>query len=368
METHRMIRDVVEKDEFRGLITSWAAHLCDTDIRFLQRRLDDLKTCTIERISHCRQAGFIAHECIVVHIRAGPDKRVARLERFKELTHLRTSAEQAVRLKHEFSGHETGNHDNLAIAYNLEDIINLAKENDNSNGSAYHLVQTAAVPDGSMTILHCAALALAIGEVAKDYSVFHHMCMWWASMFFQVACLRHEIPLESVQTGSAYQQAGKIAGVPFVNRNAQLVFAFEHIQTVGNVLGAAKNESALFAALQADFDRLGGQEHHLLSAAQQMLVQAKIKENEIREKMDKALAEWESIEGKAHENALAVHAAQRQAREAEIKAQHAEQKAEHAEQKARQEAEARATAEAMAATRIATLEAQLEQLKFPTLK
>ena len=84
MDARHLIADVVQREEFKGLIISWAERLLSTDTRFLKKRLEDLESCRIEKISHYRQGGSIAHEFIVVHIRAGDDERVARLERFKE--------------------------------------------------------------------------------------------------------------------------------------------------------------------------------------------------------------------------------------------------------------------------------------------
>ncbi|KAJ7206134.1 hypothetical protein B0H12DRAFT_1330396 [Mycena haematopus] len=215
MDPSRTIRAVIEHQEYKGRISSWATDLCGTDCASVKRRLMDLDATYIQSISHYRQIGSIAHECIVVQIQAGEDKGVARLERFKEVTQLGTSQDRLTRVKHEASGHETGNHDNITISDKLHNIINIAKE-EGGSVSEYLLVRTVAIPLGSMNIVDVAALALTIGETAQDYSLFTHMCRWWAAMFFQAACLHPGVLPTSGTKGPAFDSAGKIVGIPFI--------------------------------------------------------------------------------------------------------------------------------------------------------
>jgi hypothetical protein len=86
MHVHNMILDVVEEAPVKSPLKMWCQRLLTLDYRpeILRQRYKDLSSCFVEEVLHYRQEGPIAHELVVVAIRSGDDRRVIRLERFKQ--------------------------------------------------------------------------------------------------------------------------------------------------------------------------------------------------------------------------------------------------------------------------------------------
>ncbi|KAJ7194767.1 hypothetical protein GGX14DRAFT_546026 [Mycena pura] len=264
MDVNYGIPGVILASETNERIATWAAGIF-SPLAIDIKRLSDLQQCEIVELYHYRMEGSIAHELVVVHIRSRGDVRFGRLERFKELGVVNGTSsyvpqpsprnknlnagifirDTAQRKKREVTGKDTGNHDHVWISDKLD-----ALKLDN-----YQLVQSAPIPPGTMNILHCAALAVTLADEAKDYSLFHHMCMWWAASFFKATCLFAGILPSSVHRGPAIDRAGKILGVPFVDTDGVLVFAPDNLASLEDMLRRIDDEQ-LKIALREDFPKL----------------------------------------------------------------------------------------------------------------
>ncbi|KAJ7917565.1 hypothetical protein B0H13DRAFT_1710283, partial [Mycena leptocephala] len=247
MHVHNMILDVVEEAPVKSPLKMWCQRLLSLDYRheILRQRYKDLSSCYVEEVLHYRQEGLIAHELVVVAIRSGDDRRVIRLERFKQ--DRADDSSSRIRHKSVLSDFETENSAHIWIADTVENVF--------AGSTSYRLVQSLPIPaSAELTILHVAALATVISEAAKDYSAFHHMCMWWAAMFLKA--IASHLKAEPAP-GPSYRHAGTIANIPVVTLDGMLVFAIQQLENLGGLLDDAGADEALRLALRNDVERMG---------------------------------------------------------------------------------------------------------------
>jgi hypothetical protein len=127
-------------------------------------------------------------------------------------------------------------------------------ENVFAGSTSYRLVQSLPIPaSAELTIFHVAALATVISEAAKDYSAFHHMCMWWAAIFLKA--IASHLKAEPAP-GPSYRHAGTIANIPVVTLDGTLVFAVKQRDLEG-LVGDTGADEALRLALRNDVERMG---------------------------------------------------------------------------------------------------------------
>lgn len=122
----------------------------------------------------------------------------------------------------------------------------------------YKLVQSVELPSTeTLTVVHCAAIGASVTNAAKDYSTLHHMCMWWAAMFFSTAHrFLTSTPTLTIQRGSLYEEAGKIYGIHFVKPDATLA-TWNQGDTDTVVNHANEDSQALLAeAVKSDVEKL----------------------------------------------------------------------------------------------------------------
>ncbi|KAJ6594412.1 hypothetical protein B0H19DRAFT_61092 [Mycena capillaripes] len=246
MDTKIRVEDVVLEEELNMLLTFWIRRLTNLDLRSLHIRHQELKNIYVEKVSHYRQEAAIAHEVIILHLRSGDDTRIARLERFKLEQTPAGFCGQIRNKKQTISGHQTGNYDRIYITDSLDTALQSA--------IPYLEVQHIRPEPGQITILDVAALASVIGDVAKDYSLFHHMCMWWAAIFLKTLSI--ETGVDPVP-GPSFQAGGKIAGIPSVNSEGRLVFVLEQVNSLEQILESIPDLDGkdLTFALRADIHR-----------------------------------------------------------------------------------------------------------------
>ncbi|PBK82879.1 hypothetical protein ARMGADRAFT_1019483 [Armillaria gallica] len=188
-------------------------------------RLSALQSCYVNRVEHYRGYGSIAHELVVVHILSGDDERVKAgnadsrvmvIERFEDSPGDESKTEQMRRSVRETKGNDTGNADLITFYGNLKDTGRLFEK--------YGLVQAFDVPRGTIDIILCASLAMTITESAKNYSLLHHMCLWFAALFFQtckaICCLEGQCVIEE---GPFYSRRGTVALVRLIGDNWTLL-------------------------------------------------------------------------------------------------------------------------------------------------
>ncbi|KAK0462913.1 uncharacterized protein EV420DRAFT_1144732 [Desarmillaria tabescens] len=226
-EPNKYIHGVIETDPFPRSIKSWfdfiagtvPSHGDDGD------RLGALQSCQVVRVEHYRARGLISHELVAVHVISGDDERVNQgntdsrvlvLERSKQETSSETSIEQVLRSMREVKGKNTGNADYITIGSSLKGVIR--------GEDKYLLVQAFDVPPRIIDVIDIAALVNSITCCAKNYSLFHYMCMWWAAMFFQT-CVRlcdpgHALKIEQ---GPLYSLRGMVGSVRFVDDDCSLI-------------------------------------------------------------------------------------------------------------------------------------------------
>ncbi|KAF9041904.1 hypothetical protein BDZ89DRAFT_1156249 [Hymenopellis radicata] len=162
-------------------------------------RLTDLEGCTITRVEHYRQRCSVARELIVLHMRSErQDTRFIRLERFKMPREPRED---------ELNG---PNHDSVKIVDSIWRAI----------GNDFHLVQAFAVQQ-KLDIIDAAGLAFAITHLAQDYSLLHHMSMWWAATYFATA--RHISNDPVCIRGSGFKNRGKIYTFRLIEDDCRLI-------------------------------------------------------------------------------------------------------------------------------------------------
>ncbi|KAF8914551.1 hypothetical protein CPB85DRAFT_1560968 [Mucidula mucida] len=84
---------------------------------------------------------------------------------------------------------------------------------------SYELVQTF-FPTEPLRVIDVAALASAITRIGHDYSLFCHMCLWWAALFFATA--RQMAGDPRLRKGPAFEERGTALGVRFVDDACRL--------------------------------------------------------------------------------------------------------------------------------------------------
>jgi hypothetical protein len=165
----------------------------------------------------------------------------------------------------------------------------------------YTVVRSIDVPSSQLNIIHCAAIAMALSEIAKDYSLFHHMCMWWAANFTVVACLIAHIPTSNVSDGPAHKKAGKIAGTLFVNPDSgELGFAFDEnekrekfLKMVGR---RTKRNPQFVVALEEDLKKIREGSGGLLTPLDQIVAWTNTVAQQRRSKMERAVGDLAEAE------------------------------------------------------------------------
>ncbi|KAJ7062144.1 hypothetical protein C8F01DRAFT_1136633, partial [Mycena amicta] len=309
------IAGVIENVEIHDYLVSWERKLFTTH-GLLQTRLQDLEGCEVTRIVHYRGPGRLAaHECVLVHIRAGDDTRVVRLERFRDIDIKKgTFRDDSSNKTRVTSGKDTGNDDHVIIGDESYAANSLESHR-------YTVVRSIDVPPSTVHIIHIVAIAMALSDIAKDYSLFHHMCMWWAANFTVVACQLANISPTNISQGPAHGNAGKIGNVPFVNPDSgKLVFAINETATLEKFLNAfklrTKRKPELAIALKEDLDKLRQGEDGLLTSTEQIVVLANRVVEEKRGKLQRAVAEL--VEANLREAKLAADLDASRLREAKL--------------------------------------------------
>ncbi|KAF8208796.1 hypothetical protein K438DRAFT_1812902 [Mycena galopus ATCC 62051] len=238
------IADVFQPSGIGERISTWAARIFSPVVD--PGRLDDLRQCEIRHLAHYRAKGAIAHELVVVRICSTEDIMYCRFERFKAVRPDGRSMETFPGTKSDVSGKDTGNLDLVRISDRLDGL----------DLGDYQVVQSVSIPAGCMDIIDCAALAVTLAAEAQDYSLFHHISMWWAASFFTATCalLSGASALE-VQPGHAFGDAGKILGVQFIGMDGALVFSPENLAALDGMLDEVNGEQ-LKIALREDSSKL----------------------------------------------------------------------------------------------------------------
>ncbi|KAF8912283.1 hypothetical protein CPB85DRAFT_1220473, partial [Mucidula mucida] len=78
----------------------------------------------------------------------------------------------------------------------------------------YELVQEF-TPSKPLRVIDVAALASTITHIARDFSLFCHMCHWWSALFFATA--RRMAGDPPIHQGPAFDKRGRGFGVRFVD-------------------------------------------------------------------------------------------------------------------------------------------------------
>ncbi|KAF8208799.1 hypothetical protein K438DRAFT_1812906 [Mycena galopus ATCC 62051] len=237
------IADVVQWSGIKERISTWAARIFSPVVD--TARLDDLHQCEIRHLAHYRAKGAIAHELIVVRICSTEDVRYCRFERFKAVGPDGKSMETFLGTKSDVSGKDTGN----------LDLVRISDQLDGLDLGDYQVVQSVSIPAGCMDIIDCAALAVTLAAEAQDYSLFHHICMWWAANFFTATCALLSAASVEVQHGHAFGDAGKIFGVRFIGMDGALVCSPDNLAALDGVLDEVDGEQ-LKIALRQDSSKL----------------------------------------------------------------------------------------------------------------
>ncbi|KAF5378759.1 hypothetical protein D9615_006958 [Tricholomella constricta] len=226
----------------------------------LCNRLDDLRGCRLKSVSHYRGKGNIPHELIVIEIWSGTDQRFMRLERLNKREDVETTIERSKRSKREFVGLHTGNFDRVKWTSTLDKAIQ------SRYYKKYQLVQILNFPLGfdAIGIIDVIALATAITSSAQNYSLFAHMCLWWAAIFFETF-KRKAIDHEGVRftEGPLYPERGNILKLNFVDANCKLLAPFLTVkakETLGNDANrySAQEIDQFQAAITKDSTDAGG--------------------------------------------------------------------------------------------------------------
>jgi hypothetical protein len=176
------------------------------------------------------------------------------------------------------SGHQTGNYDQIYITDSLDTAL--------QGSTPYVELQHLCPPPHKVSVLDIAALASVIGDCAKDFSLFHHMCMWWSAVFFKTLCL--ETGVDSVP-GPSFHAGGKIGGIPFVTSEGCLVFALEQLHSLDEILDTIPDDD-LVCALQADIERLE-MDPDLVTPVERILLHFLAKRKEIEDGFTRVIRE-----------------------------------------------------------------------------
>ncbi|KIY46052.1 hypothetical protein FISHEDRAFT_75898 [Fistulina hepatica ATCC 64428] len=208
-----------EEDTIRGIIEDFqATHSTNLWIKALlddKNSLDRIDACKVVKVIHLRTKKnlkcFIPHELVRVELEcpstdSGPVlRRKVFMQRGKRVelsksegptsmswSSVSINAKVAV---NEFAarsskgartlfGLDVGNIDSAYVTENPK-----RSELD----EPYDVVQTLEVSEDAryLNVLHCAAIAECITTLAEDYSIYSHMCMWWATVSFQAFVRLH---------------------------------------------------------------------------------------------------------------------------------------------------------------------------------
>ncbi|KAK0440639.1 hypothetical protein EV421DRAFT_1816069 [Armillaria borealis] len=219
-KTKRSVFGVIEDIGFTKAIADWFV-VISRDHRAL--RLRALQSCHVTRIEHYRSGqGTICDELVVIHIRSGDDDqvrtrqadyRVMVLEHFKEAS--LSTTERIIHSMQEPTASDLINSDLVSFGAYLNDACD-------DFDSKYKLVQRFDVPPGKMDVIHCASLATSITQSGKNYSTLHHMCHWFAALFFHTArslCMGANSDGCIIEHGPLYADCGKVALVRLVDDN-----------------------------------------------------------------------------------------------------------------------------------------------------
>ncbi|KAF5378841.1 hypothetical protein D9615_006964 [Tricholomella constricta] len=167
MPTGKMIPGVIPETVDTLEISLWELFVVEKQER-IRHRLDDLRGCRISSISHYRDRGSMPHEFIIVEIWSGEDHRFLRLERSNWQAEEEESA-------------KTGKHTCVTFSSVIDKLIK------SHYYWTYKLVQTLTFPLGFTTIgvVDVVALATTVTSCAQNYSLYAHVRLWWAAMFFE---------------------------------------------------------------------------------------------------------------------------------------------------------------------------------------
>ncbi|PBK63657.1 hypothetical protein ARMSODRAFT_962960 [Armillaria solidipes] len=221
---NRFVYGVIEPAKFTKAIVDWV-EVISQDHRALNLRA--LQSCHVTRIEHYRSGqGTICDELVVIHIRSGDDDqvrarqadyRVMVLKHFKEGSS--STTERIIHSMQEPTASDLINSDLVSFGAYLNDACD-------DFDSKYKLVQRFAVPPGKMDVIHCASLATSITQSGKNYSTLHHMCHWFAALFFHTArslCMWDDSDGCIIEHGPLYADRGKVALVRLVDDNCVLL-------------------------------------------------------------------------------------------------------------------------------------------------
>ncbi|KAF5378835.1 hypothetical protein D9615_006966 [Tricholomella constricta] len=216
MPTTKVIPGAIPKyRDNRVAVNEWIEVVVESETRICDR-LDDLRGVHLRSVSHYRGKGSTPHELIVIGIKSGDDERFMRLERFNKKEDVETISGSKKRATREIVGLHTGN----------SDIVKWFSTLDTAVTSSYKPVQTLTFPLDytTLSIIDVIALATTITSSAQNYSLFAHMCMWWAAMFFE--CLKKKTTDHNgvrFVEGPLYAERGNIFKCTFVDANCKLL-------------------------------------------------------------------------------------------------------------------------------------------------
>ncbi|KAJ7795491.1 hypothetical protein B0H14DRAFT_104512 [Mycena olivaceomarginata] len=229
------IPDVLDNHILKMSTTDWVNNISvvGTD----EGRLLDLDRCIVDKVDHFRAIGndnkdvhenaaftfhLASHESGVAARVHQKDCRASFLHR-TILTDMDAPNQQVCQHSRGDSGDSFDRklppNDKVRIDANYRQLRLLADQKE------YILLQSFTIPPGTpfsqrLTVLDCAILASVVTHRAKDYSRLHHMCMWFAVIFFLAAhriCVQRA-HLSDLKTETRdFRLAGKYGKLSLVN-------------------------------------------------------------------------------------------------------------------------------------------------------
>ncbi|KAF5378845.1 hypothetical protein D9615_006960 [Tricholomella constricta] len=205
MPTKKMIPGVIPKTVDTLEISLWEEFVVKKQERLCDR-LDDLGGCRISSISHYRDRGSMPHELIIVEIWSGADHRFLCLERSNQ--------------GEEEESANTGNYTCVTFSSVIDNLIK------SHYYWTYKLVQTLTFPPGfnTISVVDIVALATTVTSCAQNYSLYAHVRLWWAAMFFE-SLKRRAVDHEGVRfaKGPLYAERGKMLKLNVVDAECKLL-------------------------------------------------------------------------------------------------------------------------------------------------
>ncbi|KAF5378064.1 hypothetical protein D9615_007641 [Tricholomella constricta] len=352
MATTKIIPGVIPQDlDNQIYISQWEDKLVKSRDDLCDR-LDDLRGCRVRSIRHCRAKGSAVHELVIVEVRSGDDHRFMRLERLNKKEAGETTSEQKKRTAREIVGLRSGNHDRVKWTSTLKTAMASSKEE-----KPYLVVQTLTFPNDFTTIgvIDVIALATAITSSAQNYSLFAHMCLWWAAIFFE--CFKKRtINHDGVQfaEGPLYAERGNILKVNFVDADCKLLATGLTVKTKETLVDrySAEETEQFLVAFENDSQLAVGDlaENPVDTMMKRWDISGKKLTASLKAAVDAAIAERDAL--KIANAALATERAERVAEREEL---HASLAAERAERSKKEQQTAQLMADMLA--RIKSLEA-----------